>query len=911
MTKLLTNNKVSVDIQSHDLNLPEWGPYSKRYGGISHTPDLKTGLRFDLAIMPGYYRRQMIVPNEKWASGQHAWEASSDLDYYSYRYEIEWKDQVYCDVSFSKISKNARLIRSHFVNNTDLAQDLMTHLVASMNFPPVRPYCDDWIKMVEIERPKDSVWIDALDYEDLKFTNPRPSDGLVEDGLYRAEIREHGLTNGNGIGCDFGKDKGDQVRYRFRIDKQLDEAKLTLRYRLGNKKQTKLKLIGLKESEIEIMLNQSETDQFGFTISSFYLGHIDSGNYSITLFSEENARLDLDGLGVLPNKCDFAFNVKNWQFTPEIIDGPNTNSIILKYGDTSCYYGIAWDYSNSWIRQLFNNELDSFMRQIVPDHMSAIKHGPGEGHYTDIFLRPINLPPKSTSDIYAMVCSGDKDEVVAQLDSFSLQTKKEYHRIFEETQNTAISFQSTSKGETFHFSQERMAATEMLNVVYPVYTRKQFIKHSTPGKWWDCLYTWDSGFIGLALLELDNQRAIENLNAYLTPSGDEHAAFIHHGSPVPTQMYLFLEIWNQTQDLAMLEFFYSSLRQYYQYLAGNIGGSTTRELNSNLLRTWEYFFDSGGWDDYPAQLHTLEFENPDLIACSSITAHVLRSAKILKFAAQHLNLKDHLAGYERDIEMFTNALQDFAWDKGSGYFSYVTHDESGEANGHLMHESGANFNMGLDGVLPLFAGACTTEQENLLLNRLQDPERFWTNIGLSTVDQTAPYYRKDGYWNGAVWMPQQWFIWKTALDMGNGELAFQIADTALKLWKSEVESSYYCFEHFLIASERGTGWHQFGGLSSPVIPWFNAYYKTGRITVGMEIWIKEQDFGLENTRFDGVLFSSQEKSMTIIINLNESRDYQFICNDKSIKPVKLVSGSYNLLIAFKTGNNYLSVKPID
>jgi hypothetical protein len=65
--------------KNHDLHLPNWGPYSKRYAGISHIPEVSQGLRFDLGIMPGNYRRQMLIPNEKWASGYHAWEAASDL----------------------------------------------------------------------------------------------------------------------------------------------------------------------------------------------------------------------------------------------------------------------------------------------------------------------------------------------------------------------------------------------------------------------------------------------------------------------------------------------------------------------------------------------------------------------------------------------------------------------------------------------------------------------------------------------------------------------------------------------------------------------------------------------------------------------------------------------------------------
>jgi neutral trehalase len=50
---------------------------------------------------------------------------------------------------------------------------------------------------------------------------------------------------------------------------------------------------------------------------------------------------------------------------------------------------------------------------------------------------------------------------------------------------------------------------------------------------------------------------------------------------------------------------------------------------------------------------------------------------------------------------------------------------------------------------------------------------------LSTVGQSAPYFRTDGDWNGSVWMPHQWIIWKTLLDLGQGDFAWQIAHTAL------------------------------------------------------------------------------------------------------------------------------------
>ncbi len=83
---------------------------------------------------------------------------------------------------------------------------------------------------------------------------------------------------------------------------------------------------------------------------------------------------------------------------------------------------------------------------------------------------------------------------------------------------------------------------------------------------------------------------------------------------------------------------------------------------------------------------------------------------------------------------------------------------------------------------------------------------------------------------------------KGLLDLGQGDKAQQIAHTALEVWKKEVEASYYCFEHFIVQSGRGAGWHQFSGLSTPVMAWYNAYHRPGRLTVGMDAWVDRQVF---------------------------------------------------------------------
>lgn len=900
--------------KSHDLRLPAWGPYTKRYSGISHIPAIERGLRFDLAVIPGHYRRQMVIPNVKWESGHHAWEASSDLTYYSYRYELEWKDRVYVDAAFCEVDSDTRLVRCEFVNNTDQPQNLMFHLVASMHFPPVRTYSDEPLAVVRAVLPVDAIWVDALDYRELNFATPRATDGLVEDGFLRAEVRAHGMVDGTGIGRGFGAEAGDEVLFQIPSEWPEEETTMWLRYSLhAGSSPARLRLQFGGAMDVE--LDGTDADEFGFCVARLKLGALPLRDRNIRISSLTGTPLLIDGFALTPSRSSEAprFVRHTWSFAPEITYGPRHQSVMLHYADTPVIYGLAWDHPTFQLREFHCDDLDFTLRKSVPDNWETSFQGPGDGHYMDIFLRPVALAPHESRAHFAVVCSGRREEVERRLVQFLDTRSEEHHARYRQIKARSVTLSTLPEGETYRFSQERMAATELLNVVYPVYTRRQFIRHHTPGKWWDCLYTWDSGFIGLGLLEIDVERAIDNLNAYLTEAGDEHAAFIHHGSPIPTQIYLFHELWNRTQDRRILERFYPSLRQYYLYLAGHAPSSTIRQLNSQLLLTWEYFFDSGGWDDYPAQMAALgnqqENNKNSRITSSAVTAHVIRSARILRAAAVALGLEEDAAIYGRDVHELSDALQRYAWDGESGYFSFVRHDADGRPNGILRDGTGANYNMGMDGLMPLIAGVCTREQEQLMVERLNHPEHFWTPIGLSTVDQSAPYFRKDGYWNGAVWMPHQWFFWKAALDLGRADLAWRIASTALQLWKNEVETSYYCFEHFLIESGRGAGWHQFGGLSSPVLSWYSAYYRPGRLSTGFNVMVEALDFSAAHERVTARLsYSGEPRKATLICTLRPGQLVTAEWNGKTIHTHQRHAGAWELEVPFDSEGGALNLR---
>ena len=186
-----------------------------------------------------------------------------------------------------------------------------------------------------------------------------------------------------------------------------------------------------------------------------------------------------------------------------------------------------------------------------------------------------------------------------------------------------------------------------------------------------------------------------------------------------------------------------------------------------------------------------------------------------------------------------------------------------------------------------------------MIKHLFTKGELWTDHGITAIDQTAPYYDKDGYWNGRVWMPHQWFFWKTMLDLNEPEKALQIAQTALGVWKRETEDTYNCWENFSVETGNGGGWHQFGALSSPVLNWYSTLFRPGTLTHGFNIWPMVQKFSKENDALTGSfkLFADQGlKKTTLLLCLDDKNNYEAKCNGKSIALQQVFAGLYVLKI---------------
>ena len=411
---------------SHDLRLPAWGPYTKKYAGISHIPDVGLGIRFDLGVFPGFYRRQVSVPNAKWESGYHPWEAAPGLGYYSYRYELEWKDQVYCDVSFTALGddEHARLVRCEYVNNTDLDQNLVLHFVAYLNFPPVRPYSDEPIQPCRVSLPEGGLWLDAIDYDDLGFAIARPTDNLVYEGWRRAEVRGHGFVGGAAVGMGFGADRGDWMALTARLAHPVADAVLLVRYRAAHGPAA-FTLEGLADGRLDLPASAD------LCVQALPLGDLPAGDHALRLTSLGVGPVELDGFAIVESALADAvrFVPVAWQPAPEIETGPQPNTLILKYADVPTYYGLAWTGENSEVRQILSEELDRTLRYFVHEHVQKVLRGQGSGHFTNAFVRPIPVPPHASRVLYGMVCAGTREEVGERLAAFAATPVAEHEAV--------------------------------------------------------------------------------------------------------------------------------------------------------------------------------------------------------------------------------------------------------------------------------------------------------------------------------------------------------------------------------------------------------------------------------------------------------------------------------------------------
>ena len=852
-----------------------WGPYSKKYFGVSRITESEAdrGARFDFICSPAMSNSDTRMPNVTLPVGWHPWSASPDLSFYSYRVDLEWKDKVYADVSFSRLDDESVLVRTEIVNNSSLMQNCLVNYFSALEYP--------FVYKTEAVLPEKSLFINAADYESYVYKTKSPWGKQTCDGLRRGEKLGDEFVCHSGIGDTtkdqyilkayppFGKTAGDSVSYRVDL-RCFSSPVAAVRYRTVN------------GADSEFLLNGKKAvfkASGGFDVAYFDIEKTDL----LEFVSLGTGGVELDFIAVIESGERVSAVRKEYERKPSVKNEILPDGVL----SSTAYRGVELPFEirtfnrNTRFREInsgcledcptsrlsqadksFDNMLETFSGSFCEKHSD-------EGYYHNCVTHSVFIEENSSAVEYAVISYGNTQ----------YKTPEEYERLYIENSKKAVRLSLNCAGRKYEFSNGLLIAAMLTNTVYPLYRQGEYVIHHTPGKRWDSFYTWDSGFIGLDMLYLNPENAEYILDTYLCDETNPDFAFLLHGSPVPVHIYQLFEMLNKENDKTKALSYYEKARQFYLFLAGKIRGSFTSKFGTGLTSTFDYFYNCSGMDDLPPQVEMYKRGIQDVTAPVISSSQVIRTAKLLKIMASLLDRKDDIKEYESDISRISEALNKYSWDENSGYYSYVIHNPDGSFKEKMTTEAGENLDKTIDGLYPLIAGAVSDEQKEKLLAHLKDEKQIMSKVGISAVDMTSSYYTDNGYWNGNVWFSHQWFFWKTMLDMGETDFAFKIAETALEAWKKECDYSYYTFEMVNIKTGRGGWFHNFGGLSAPVNLWAFAYFGKGSFSCGFDCLVKEHSFSEDFGSFTASLeyFGDSEK-YSVIVSLDENRDYSVFVN---------------------------------
>ncbi len=912
-------------VNSRDIQLPDWGPYSKKYAGIAHImKNHRAGGLMEFSFVCGFYGGSRIVPNVIYDSGYHHWQADKLMSYYSYRFELEWKDNVFADVEFFEVDEHARLAKITFQNNQPFKQQFEAILVTTVREP------HQWTKL---ELQFGEIWIPAEKYAEISHWDQYMQDG-INRGVQTGDIFVDGQALGKagfGVVYDktfppigdksrmvkgncFGLNVQDSVTYQFKINETLADAHLYLRYGLSGMKSVRCKIEINGHSQI-VELAETTTAAIKFeslTYASAKFADLDVGDCTMRLKiievnpheqkSAELLEFILDGFILRNGDADLTEPprvqlIRHKTRLHHQLNDDETGLFIQPEGTPDTFYGVWCEYDKEEtldfykklnylylqpVRELYASDFDQQVKrlQIRP---GFFQNYDSDTMYLMYRIKPLYCAENSERSVYLALVTGNDDEQLLQ------STKEVFDRRYEIEAEVRRKFDSERykvRHPKYAFSQERMMTQLLTNIGYPVKLNGEFIKHYTPGKAWGGLYLWDAGFHALGLQEYSPKLALEAVNVYFTETDDPYHGLIMHGSPVPVPIHVYWNLYQRTGRRDVLELFYPKAKQMVDFLAGKIRGSTMDKFGNGLLSGYDYFYNAGGWDDYPAQAYIHATFDGDMyladkVACAVYPSHIIRALKLMRLAAHELGYDGDVREFSHDIDYIAGALQKWSWDKQAGYFSYVLND----VKKPLYYDQHTNFNMGLDGCAPLFADIANERQAEILVSKLKDPQKFWTDVGLSAVDQSAPYYTTgEGYWNGRVWMPYNWFFWKAMLTLGELNFARKIAQTCIDVWAAEVDRSYNLWENFITLTQRGAGCSQFAALSAPVIEFYNAYYRPGRITTGFDVIIHQHEYDAKKDHFKCVLSSPFLQGKTgVVVVMGAAGKYKADINGERIE----------------------------
>jgi hypothetical protein len=169
-----------------------------------------------------------------------------------------------------------------------------------------------------------------------------------------------------------------------------------------------------------------------------------------------------------------------------------------------------------------------------------------------------------------------------------------------------------------------------------------------------------------------------------------------------------------------------------------------------------------------------EVAPPHEVEAVDLNAMLVMEEKSLAKMAEALGKPSESAAWTAAAEARAAKINATMWDEATGFYYHVARD----TNSFTYKGTDDLKRMEIAGLLPLWAGIVPDDRRAKLLGHLADPALFLRTYGLASLAASDTSYDPRASsccrWNGPVWVPWQWLIWRGLRAYGEKELADEV-----------------------------------------------------------------------------------------------------------------------------------------
>ncbi|MCL1049778.1 cell wall anchor protein [Shewanella abyssi] len=323
-------------------------------------------------------------------------------------------------------------------------------------------------------------------------------------------------------------------------------------------------------------------------------------------------------------------------------------------------------------------------------------------------------------------------------------------------------------------------------------------------KWFNGVWAWDTWKQAVAVARFEPELAKSNVLAMFDYQYTEQdkvrpqdagnlpdAIFYNQGSErggeggnwnerngkPPLAAWAVWQIYQQDGDSEFVKTMYPKLVAYHQWWYRNRDNNDNglAEYGANLhpahinddgelnveaiieAAAWESGMDNAPRFDADASLQVWQnSQGGEVVGYSvaqesvDLNAYLYAEKRFLQEMAKMLEIDADIQKWDVEAERLAKQIQMQMYDPESGFFYDIRYTATGS---ELMINKGK----GVEGWLPLWAGAASNAQAKIIVERHLNKEQFGTKIPFPTVSADSPNFAAEQYWRGPVWLDQALF----------------------------------------------------------------------------------------------------------------------------------------------------------